>query len=203
MNMIEVKNVNMLEDTMMKREIAYKNTQRDTILANRLHLRGRLLKLIFILPLAIIGLEEIFAYIFLTKPMIHQVRSMISGPIQAGWAIGFSLVWVAMISYVFIPIQAWRDWQRTKNLMKDVTMRWDKDFLTIQTANGTYPKPTKEFLDIKVSKDMILLYSMPRLYFVVPTRAFESADQRMDLVRMIRAAILSAESVPTTADEKT
>ena len=86
----------------------------------------------------------------------------------------------AIQAKVYVPAIARKHYHQFKGIETPITYRWDTDGLSVQSDRGAGERKWKDFLKVRESDQVFLLYTTDVLFEVVPKRWFGSPEQALE-----------------------
>lgn len=100
------------------------------------------------------------------------------------------LIWAAAVlllyRYVLLPIFAWRDYKKYKAIHQEFELELFDEGLNMASSNGQWLVRWDQMLKWRKNDQFILIYPLPRLFYIVPKRF---SEQGLD-VQLLRQKLL-------------
>lgn len=103
------------------------------------------------------------------------------------------LAFCLLFNLVYLKWKSNRAYRQQKSLQTPIHIEWNEQNILFSQENGRNDMKWSDFLKYKANKDIILLYYSDALFSMVPTRTFETTEQRDDF--LARCALIGKRSV--------
>lgn len=137
-------------------EAHFKITEKDYISAIQLSTQQERL-IVHLIIIALFSLAHFFIVdVFYATPLLAAILFLIVGGI--------------LCHYVFFPFFWKRQYRKYKMIQEEITLRLENETITITSQDGQAQIDLSKMLKWKENSDYVLLYLMPRLFYIIPKR---------------------------------
>ena len=153
-------------------------TVKDLIAAKKLSLRSKKTYIVFLTFLLVI----MFLYIFLG---VFTAATQKSPDYSWLWAIGLT-AYFGLIYYYIVYASAKKQFKQNKRLSEPFEIEITEDSIRTKASYGESELKFTDFHKWKSDKKMILLYHSDAFSQIIPTRAFTSEAERLNILEKIQ-----------------
>ena len=156
-------------------EARFKITEKDYVSAIQLSTRqGRLI--IYLIIIALFSLAHFFIVdVFYATPLLAAILFLIACGI--------------LCHYVFFPFFWKRQYRKYKMIQDDITLRLENETITITSQDGQTQINLSKMFKWKENSDYVLLYLMPRLFYIIPKRIEASGFDIHELTGLLQKTL--------------
>ena len=153
-------------------------TVQDLIVAKKLSLRPKKIYIVFLtFLLAVMFLFIVFG-VFTSPTQKKPDYSWL-------WAIGLT-AYFGLIYYYIVYASAKKQFKQNKKLSEPFEIEITEDSIRTKASHGESELKFTDFHKWKSDNKMILLYHSDALFQIIPTRAFTSEAERLDIIEKIK-----------------
>ena len=136
---------------------------------------------------AVVGILLLGLAVFFVAKSFVEHRQSLTDPMS--WIFPVFLVYVAFITFIWVPRKVRRTYAQRKDLHHDISMVVTNSGIASQTERGNSTKPWSDYLKWKEDKNIFLLYLSDQMFQMVPKRFFATHEDIDAFRSMVRHSI--------------